>query len=157
MPLEGLEHSSPATSALDGVDFLTQFRNSLLQARQFAQHRSTRSFKSDAVELPLGDFEYKPELPMSQTPLDLFHKFKFDKLESPTIKRRRLSVDSYSHDEFANGPSRYQEVHSKEGEDQTQYGQAWLLRFVLLCTGMLMIASARSFARDFRRLMTPRI
>ena len=132
MPLEGLGNSSPATSALDGVDFLTQFRNSLLQARQFAQHRNTRSSKADAVELPLGAFEYKPELPMSQTPLDLFHKFKFDKLESPTIKRRRLSADSYSHDEFANEQSRYQEVDSKEGGGQTQYGQAWLLRLVIL-------------------------
>src|SRR2546423_12098736 len=41
MPLEGLGSSSPAIPTLTSVDFLTEFRNSLLQARQFkAQRRS---------------------------------------------------------------------------------------------------------------------
>jgi hypothetical protein len=114
------------------------------------------TFAND-VELPLGTFEYKPELPVSQSPQDIFHKFKFDKLESPTIKRRRLSADSYDHVELANEQPRYQATAVKEDEKEVKYGQAWLMRFVIYMKRKFMVGNVRSFVHDSGRLMSPRI
>jgi hypothetical protein len=90
---------------------------------------------------------------VSQPSQDVFHKFKFDKLESPTIKRRRLSAHSIDHVELVHELPRYQNT---EDEKEVKYGQAWLLRFDIPAERELMIGNVRSFVPDSGRYMTPR-
>ena len=117
--------------------------SSLNSGTVYSRHGSSRSsvvpnsFWSNDVGLPATAFEYKPALPVSQFPLDIIHKFKFDKLESPPVKRRRLSAESHNQEELPNDQleqSQYEGIAPKEEDKQLQYGRAWLMRFIVSCS-----------------------
>jgi hypothetical protein len=89
----------------------------------------------DKSDILSNVFEYKPEISASQTHLDITSKFRFDKLESPTIKRRRLSPASFDHlelvDEQSEAPN---EPVSTENAGEVKYGLAWFQRsFITWC------------------------
>jgi hypothetical protein len=96
-------------------------------------------------------------LPVIQSPKDIFRKFKFDKLDRPTIKSRRLSADSFDHVELANELPHYENTVPQKDEKQVKYGQAWLMQFDPVPGAEVMIGSVRSFVPDSGRLMTPEI
>jgi len=96
-------------------------------------------------------------LPVIQSPQDIFHKFKFDKLDRPTIKRRRLSADSFDHVELANELPQYENTVPQKDEKEVKYGQAWLMQFDSVPEAEVMIGSVRSFVPDSGLLTTPKI
>lgn len=133
MPLEGTPVSSSTVSQLPEDLFLSYFRTSLLQARRFAsQGISSVYIPFDHLELPENAFEYKPELTASQVQQDITRKFRFDKLDQPVVKRRRLSSEDNSF-HLKDGPvSEHKEIVSMHVDEEVKYGQAWLQRYIFL-------------------------
>lgn len=83
----------------------------------------------DKSDILSNVFEYKPEISASQNQLDITRKFRFDKLESPTIKRRRLSPASFDHLELVDEQSEApQEPVSTENDGEVKYSLAWFQR-----------------------------
>jgi hypothetical protein len=131
MPLEGTNSPSPGMSPMFNDSFLSSFRNSLLQARQFLSQGNLFSFLADSKGQPPDTFEYKPELPVAQPPQNIVHKYRFDRLVSPQIERRLDSPASFDSLDFIDIPlSEHNETAYIDGKETDKYGRRWLRRYL---------------------------
>jgi hypothetical protein len=90
---------------------------------------SDSQYDIDNSDILSNVFEYKPEISTSQNQLDITRKFRFDKLESPTIKRRRLSPASFDHLELVDEQSEApQQPISTDNDGEVKYSLAWFQR-----------------------------
>jgi hypothetical protein len=87
-------------------------------------------YRIDVLELPENAFEYTPELSASQIQQDVTRKFRFDELDKPAVKRRRLSSGDDTLYLKDGSVIEHKEVLSTSVDGEVaKYGQIWLQRY----------------------------
>jgi hypothetical protein len=131
MPVEGTNSPSPGMSPMFDDSFLSSFRNSLLQARQFLSQGTLFSLFAESTGQPPDTFEYKPELPVAQPSQNIVHKYRFDRLVAPQIERGLDSPASFDSLDFDDIPlSDHKETVNIDGQETESYGRRWLRRYL---------------------------